>query len=138
VCGRWKAGGDQVNGFVNKQTTFTRRILAKILRKAKQLRTVDKVFEEWDGSIHFSIEERDRDMIMGMKRLNVKMNNKLEVFATPHKSNNYTMMTEQDLLIVTHMKDTNTGAVPVNAKNVKMLVPMEGYKLQPRQQGGQV
>jgi hypothetical protein len=133
VCGRWKPGGDEVNGFINKQTTFARRILAKILRKAKKLRTVERVFEEWDGSIHFSIEEKDRETAKGMKRLNIKANQKLEVFATPHKSNNYTLMTEQQLLVLVHMKDVNTGVMPLTGKNVKMLVAMEGCQLPPRQ-----
>jgi hypothetical protein len=133
VCGRWKEGGELVNGFINKQTTFVRRILAKILRKAKQLRTVERFFEEWDGSIKFSVEEKDRNMIAEMGRLNIKMNQKLEVFATPHKSNSYTMMTEQQLLQVTHMKDSGTGEVPVNGKNMKTMVAMEGFKLPPRQ-----
>jgi hypothetical protein len=133
VCGKWKEGGDEVNGFVNKQTTFARRILAKILRKAKKLRTVERVFEEWDGSIHFSIEEKDRETAKGMKRLNIKANQKLEVFATPHKSNGYTLMTEQQLLLLMHMKDVTTGVMPVNGKNVKMLVAMEGCQLPPRQ-----
>ena len=133
VCGRWKAGGDEVNGFINKQTTFARRILAKILRKANKLRTVERVFEEWDGSIHFSIEEKDRETAKEMKRLNIKTNQKLEVFATPHKSNGYSLMTEQQLLLLMHMKDVTTGVMPVNGKNVKMLVPMEGCQLPPRQ-----
>jgi hypothetical protein len=133
VCGKWKAGGELVNGFVNKQTTFVRRILAKILRKAKQLRTVERVFEEWDGCIKFSVEEKDRVMITEMGRLNTRTNQKLEVYATPHKSNNYTMMTEQQLLMVTHVKDSSTGEVPVNGKSMRTMVAMEGFKLQPRQ-----
>jgi hypothetical protein len=72
-------------------------------------------------------------MITEMGRLNTRTNQTLEVYATPHKSNNYTMMTEQQLLRATHMKDSSTGEVPVNGKNMRTMVAMEGFKLQPRQ-----
>jgi hypothetical protein len=126
VMGKWKEGGENVNAFVNKEVTWERQVRMKILREGKKQKTLEKWYQEADGGIKFTVMEKDQDMPLLQDKINVKGNGKKEVWVTPHKSNNWRMMTERDLLEAMHLED-ETGATPNDAKNIRNLRPKEGH-----------
>jgi hypothetical protein len=126
VMGRWKEGSENVNAFVNQEVTWERQVRMKILRTARQKRTIEKWYQETDGGIHFNVMEKDENTQLLQGKINVRRNGKKEVWVTPHRTNNWRMMTERDLLEAMHLVD-ETGVTPNDAKNIRNFTAEEGH-----------
>ena len=126
VMGKWKEGGENINAFINKEVTWERQVRMKIIREAKKRKTLEKWYQEADGGIHFTVMEKDQNMPVLQGKINEKRNGKKEDWVTPHKSNQWRMMTERDLLEAMHLED-ETGAIPNDAKNIRNLRPKQGH-----------
>jgi hypothetical protein len=122
---RWKEEGARMNAYINQELTWARRNRAKILRKAKSLRTVERWFLEKEGDLKFVMLDKDANSKVLQNRKNTRKD-KVEIYVTPHRSNGFTMMTENELLEAMHLV-SETGVTPENAKDAKNLRAKEGH-----------
>ncbi len=124
IRGKW--GSDQINGYVNQELTFERKNLKKCLRLGQRRhKTIKKVWEEENGVFHYTMHQGDERTRPTQDRIQVK-DGRLDVWVTPCKQNNCSMMKEADLLEAIHLVG-EAGERLDNAKNTQGIRVAQGY-----------
>ena len=127
MTARWQPEGESLNGFINQELTFERRTLKKILGLgARRHKTIKRMWEEEGGVLHYTVNEADLGDRVIQSRKTTNNKGRTEVFVTPHATNDYTMMTEEDLMEAMHFVGA-TGQKLENAKDVQGIRVADGY-----------
>ena len=123
---REKWGSDQINGYVNQELTFERKNLKKCLRLGQRRhKSIKKVWEEENGVFHYTMNQGDERTRLTQNRIQVK-DGRLDVWVTPCRMNNFSMMKEADLLEAIHLVG-EAGERLDNAKNTQGIRVAQGY-----------